>query len=58
MNLSRKYPGLTNEVVLLTQNHYLGTLSPGIKNAVLRMISDITNKISLADQRDIQDAKD
>ena len=35
---AKKYPELSNEIAFITQNRYLETLSPGIKNAVKRML--------------------
>lgn len=33
-----KYPELNSEIEFLSQAHYLETLSPGIKNSILRLI--------------------
>jgi len=38
VRIASKYPDLTNEIALITQNHYLETLSPGVRRAVLKMI--------------------
>lgn len=40
IKMASKYPDLAHEITFLTQNHYLDTLSPGIKNAVLLMVRD------------------
>ncbi|MBI9069133.1 MAG: hypothetical protein JEZ09_17690 [Salinivirgaceae bacterium] len=37
--VAQKHPDLLNEISFLTQDQYLETLSPGIKNAIERMIS-------------------
>lgn len=39
--MADKYPELMHEVLLLTEDHYLDTLSPGIKIAVLRIIEKL-----------------
>jgi len=38
----KKYPELTEEIIFLTQNHYLESLSPGIKRSVQRLIKEVT----------------
>ena len=38
---AKKYPELIEEVKLLTQNHYLDELSPGIKIAAKRMVKEL-----------------
>ncbi len=38
---AKKYPELFNEISFLTQNQYLDSLSPGIKNSVNRMIKEM-----------------
>lgn len=35
---AKKYPELSNEIAFITQSQYLETLSPGIKNAIERMM--------------------
>lgn len=40
-----KYPELSHEVRLLTEDQYLDTLSPGIKLAVSRMIPQLGNPL-------------
>lgn len=37
----KKYPELAEEVILLTQDHYMDGLSPGIKNAAKRMVKEL-----------------
>jgi len=39
LKIARKYPELKEEISFLTENRFLETLSPGIKNSVLKMIS-------------------
>ncbi|MEJ1222412.1 hypothetical protein [Sediminicola sp. 1XM1-17] len=36
--IAHKYPDLNKEVVLLTQNMYLDSLSPGVKRSILKMM--------------------
>jgi len=36
-----RYPDLMHEIELLTEDHYLETLSPGIKLAIKRIIKKI-----------------
>jgi hypothetical protein len=38
VRIASKYPDLSNEIALITQNHYLETLSPGVRRAVMKMI--------------------
>jgi hypothetical protein len=38
IKIASKYPDLSNEIALITQSHYLDTLSPGVRRAVMRMI--------------------
>lgn len=40
INVIRKHPELSEELVFLTQDHYLKSLSPGIKNAVFRLMGE------------------
>lgn len=42
--IAKKHPDLLNEVILLTQDRYMDTLSPGIRRAISEMIKEITNK--------------
>ncbi len=37
--VARKYPDLTNELVLLTQAKYLDTLSPGVRRSILKSLN-------------------
>jgi hypothetical protein len=39
--MAGKYPELLHEVLLLTEEHYIEKLSPGIKHAVLRIIEKL-----------------
>lgn len=43
INIASKHTNLLKEIVFLTEDHYLETLSPGIKNSVERMIAEIKN---------------
>jgi len=36
--IAHKYPDLSNEVALLSQEMYLSTLSPGVKRSILKML--------------------
>ncbi len=46
--IARKYPELFNDIAFITQEHYLETLSPGIRNAVLRMLEETGGEASKA----------
>jgi hypothetical protein len=37
VKISRNYPELSQEIVFLLQDHYLETLSPGVRRALLKM---------------------
>ncbi|HEX2933806.1 MAG TPA: hypothetical protein VHO72_00490 [Bacteroidales bacterium] len=39
--MADKYPELLHEVLLLTEDHYIETLSPGIKHSISRVIEKI-----------------
>ncbi|MCF8259391.1 MAG: hypothetical protein K9J12_01340 [Melioribacteraceae bacterium] len=39
--IAKIHTELTNEITFLTQNHYLETLSPGVRNSVKRMIKEL-----------------
>ena len=39
--ICKKYPDLNQELILLTEDYYLDSLSPGIKRVVDKMIKDI-----------------
>ncbi len=41
---AEKYPDLINELDFLSQNHYLESLSPGIKNSIERTIQALSIK--------------
>lgn len=38
LKIANSHPGLTNELMLLTQDKYVETLSPGVKRSILKMI--------------------
>ncbi len=40
LKISQKHPDLLDEIEFITQDHYLETLSPGIKMSVSRMIKE------------------
>jgi len=42
LKIAKQHPDLCREIELLTQNHYLETLSPGIKYSVSRLIKTIS----------------
>lgn len=35
--MASKYPDLLNEIAFITQDHYLDTLSPGVRRSVMKM---------------------
>jgi hypothetical protein len=37
----KKYPELLTEIEFLTQNHYVETLTPGIRNIIVKTIKDL-----------------
>ncbi len=39
---AKKYPDLSNEITFYTQNHYLDSLSPGVKRSVYKMIKELS----------------
>lgn len=41
LRIVKKYPELSQELSFLTQDHYVESLSPGIKNSVSRMIKEL-----------------
>ncbi len=41
--IARKYPDLTNELVLLTQEKFMDSLSPGVRRSILKMIKKHPN---------------
>jgi len=40
IEMTKKYPELKSEVEYLTQDHFLETLSPGIKHSIARMLNN------------------
>jgi hypothetical protein len=40
LKIAKKYPELLNEIAFLTQDHFLETLSPGVKNSVRKMMEE------------------
>ena len=42
MGMADKYPELSEEISVITQNHYLETLSPGVRHSISRMIKQQT----------------
>lgn len=45
VKMSKKHPELKNEVLFLTEDHFLETLSPGIKHSINRIMNQ--NRIGL-----------
>lgn len=43
IQIAKKYPELNNEILLLTELHYVNPLSPGIRTAVLKMATKLRN---------------
>ena len=43
VKVAEKYPELKNEVLLLTQSHYINPLSPGIRKSILKSIKNLEN---------------
>jgi hypothetical protein len=41
IKISRKYPELSREISFLTQDHYMDTLSNGVKRSLIKMINGI-----------------
>ncbi len=41
INTVKKYPELLVEIEFLTQNHYVETLSPGIRNSIVKTIQEL-----------------
>jgi len=41
VKMAKKYPELSKEISFLTQDHYLETLSPGVKNSVAKLIKEL-----------------
>jgi hypothetical protein len=42
LKVANKHPELLEEIVFLTQDHYLESLSPGVKRSVERMMTEVT----------------
>lgn len=40
LRIAKKYPELQNDIVFITQDHYLDSLSPGIRSSVIRMLNE------------------
>ncbi len=43
VRISRKYQELSQEIGFLLQDHYLETLSPGVRHSLIRMINRLGN---------------
>jgi len=41
----KKYPELREEISSLTQEHYLKTLSPGIKISIYKLVKEINGEL-------------
>jgi len=41
VKMAKKYPELSKEISFLTQDHYLETLSPGVKNSVAKLTKEL-----------------
>jgi hypothetical protein len=44
LKIMRKYPELASEIEYLVQPHFMGTLSPGVKHSVSRLIAENKKK--------------
>jgi len=42
IKIAKKHPELFQEITFLTQDHYLESLSPGVKHSVSRMMKELT----------------
>ncbi len=42
LKIAKKHPELRNEIIFFTQDQYLDSLSPGIKNSISLMIKEFT----------------
>ena len=42
LKVANKHPELLEEIVFLTQDHYLESLSPGVKRSIERMMKEVT----------------
>ena len=41
--IAKKHPELSQEITFLTQDHYLESLSPGVKNSVSKMMNELNH---------------
>ena len=41
VNTAKKYPELSKEISVITQNHYLETLSPGVRHSISLMMPEL-----------------
>jgi hypothetical protein len=44
VKIAQKHPGLSHEVFLLSQNHYLDSLSPAVRRSISRMTKNLISK--------------
>jgi hypothetical protein len=44
MKVVEKYPELKNEILSLTQPHFVNALSPGVRKGVLKSINELTSQ--------------
>jgi len=44
IKVAKKHPELSQEITFLTQDHYLESLSPGVKHSVSKMMKDFTQR--------------
>ncbi len=44
IKIAKKHPELCQEITFLTQDHYLESLSPGVKHSVSKMMKDFTQR--------------
>jgi hypothetical protein len=42
LKMAKKHPDLLNEIIYLTEDHYLESLSPGVKRSVQKLISELS----------------
>jgi hypothetical protein len=49
LKIAKKYPDLFQEIKALTQDHYLDSLSPGIKHSLSRTIKEFSGKDNVED---------
>lgn len=45
VKIAKKHPGLYNEIILLTQTHYMDSLSDTVKKSIFKMIDGLKPKI-------------